>query len=1233
MLADTISKVNNITFDSTSLNAYTTSLRGLSETQARVVLSSTNLDKVQKQQILNKLAETNATVSLTSAEATETLTRRLGSKEAANELLVKSGLVTKEQLLAGTTLEVSAAKLQDAVNTGLITEAEKTKILTALGLTTSNVGLATSFKLLGKQIGYATLQMLKWLVTTPVGMLTLIAGGLTVATLAISKYNEKLEENRQEMIAAGKEASRLTEDLDGLIEEYRKLGEDGAFDNSDREQAKNIQQQINDLLGDEALKVNLVNGNYEEQLKLLRKIQYEKANGNYATIKEAKDAAEDSLRSKISNVGVGNNIAKSEMEAIEKLSKLPGMSKYLKTYEGDEKGRGKFAMFNVDVSSTDAMIASYEKMVELRNILSKSNEDEIKKGGSLEDFYNNLTDEISELSDAVTKYQDAIDDYNINEAVIQFNETEFDGVTGALIRNEDQLKKWLNSMLASEDISDGVKQELLGLASTYFPNMSDAVGEATKEYIKNQVAAGGDITSLRNLASTCGITEQAFDDLVFATTLFNNKEIDVDSKIAKLRELGYELDVVNTKMNGYYVKTGSKGQYVGDMQIETIDGKRYAVYYDNHNKVIKKELLTKEYNDDNDDSKYTPTTDKDSSSKNEPLDNYLKYAESLYKVHQDEAKYINDLQWAYNNLTKDEDERLKVTEKINEAYRDMADNRIKDLEHQIEMTKNLNGEDADVIAQLNEIQRVAHEEAERLRSMGYDDNSNEIQDLQKSWWDAEKKKLDWRLNLSKDWIDERNRLGDWNLFNDNEVDAWERVIKWLKEEYPHAIDEIKEAEESLFEARKEQMDKLSDFGSSYLDSHKTLLQAYYDTTNAVEEGFHEINKELETSKTMYEWLDEDTRKLLFNQEDYNTLYKELNDIQREALNLKYDYEDALDNATLDTIEEITSNYEMQYEMLMKSYEIAKADLEVAKKKAKLNNVLNERNVRMFINGQWQWVANTQDVIDAKAELADAEYAQRMAKAGLTQQESINNLTRQQNELGTVISQFESGVIDLDTATSNIVEMFGKLPTAMQEAIDRIGSSLSSSSGSSKSSSSSGGLKSIVSSLGTEDSVRAQMAANSAAWGSASASDKVKLHEANKVLGESIGLKFNDKSGKWYANGTRYTESGLIGIGEEEPEIFIDKNGHLIPINQPILGNFGAGGVVFNQDQMAGVRELWDLSNIVTPSTSLVNNARTSSESFVFSGDINVYNPTDAQDVADNVVAHIVQGLKLQRKSR
>ena len=634
------------------------------------------------------------------------------------------------------------------------------------------------------------------------------------------------------------------------------------------------------------------------------------------------------------------------------------------------------------------------------------------------------------------------------------------------------------------------------------------------------------------------------------------------------------------------------------------------------------------------------------SDKNEALDNYLKDAENRYKIHQDEVKYIQELQYAYDNLTKNEKERLDITGKINEAYRDLADNRIKDIEHQIDLAKELHGEDVDVTGYYDQIQTIAHEEANRLRTMGYDDNSNEIQGLQKTWWDAENSKLDfyskqheniirdiehardmaieqnpyldttsyykqlqieyhkeadrlraldpekykeeiqklqlawweahnaivdWRWDNSKNWINDRNTYNDWELFDDSEVEAWERVIKWLKKDYPNDLEKIKEAEQNLFAARKKEFDKGTGFGNTYLDSHKTLLQSYYDVTNSIAEAQHDINKELETSKTMYEYLDEDTRKLLFNQDDYNELSEELLDIQYRADKLQRQYKRDLENSTLETIESITSNYQMQYETLMKSYEIAKADLEIAKKKAKLNNVLNERNVRMFINGSWQWVANTEDVANAKSELADAEYAKRVEESGLTQQNSINNLTKQQDELGVVIKQFENGVIDLDSAVSLAIRAIGRLPGALSSMF-------------SSASSARGGIKSYggayySSDTDYMDSIR--NATSEAEVISLNASRNAKIAGDGRSESTMTDVEAIDewKKAKGHASGTRFTPGGLTKMGENGEELFISSSGRLIPITQPTIGNIAGGGVVFNAEQMKNLRMMWDMSNL------------------------------------------------------
>ena len=449
--------------------------------------------------------------------------------------------------------------------------------------------------------------------------------------------------------------------------------------------------------------------------------------------------------------------------------------------------------------------------------------------------------------------------------------------------------------------------------------------------------------------------------------------------------------------------------------------------------------------------------------------------------------------------------------------------------------------------------------------------------------EADQKAIDARYQQSKTWIDERKSFNDWRLFDDTEVDAWERVVRWLHEDYPNDINKIKEAEKSLFDARKKEFSNATSYGNTYLESQKKLLQAYYDVSNSVNEAFHEINKELETSKTMYEWLDEDTRQLLFNQEDYNALAEKLLDIQYEAEQLQRDYQRDLDNSTLETVEDITANYERQYETLMKSYEIAKADLDVAKKKQKLNNVLNERNVRMFINGSWQWVANTEAVINAKSELADAEYAKQVEQAGLIQKKSIDSLTERQDELNLVVKKFENGVISLREAVGLAGDAIGYIPQAMWDMLKK--ARVDTKSYSSGSSSKSYGGVWYDSNANYMDNIH-------------NASSEAEVIENNnartaKILGDgrSEDIISNEqaieewKKARGYATGTRYTAGGLTRLGEVEEEVYITSTGRLIPITSPTIGNVPSGGIVFNTEQMKNLRTMWDMSNFNWNNTS------------------------------------------------
>ncbi|WP_249312104.1 peptidoglycan DD-metalloendopeptidase family protein [Congzhengia minquanensis] len=239
-----------------------------------------------------------------------------------------------------------------------------------------------------------------------------------------------------------------------------------------------------------------------------------------------------------------------------------------------------------------------------------------------------------------------------------------------------------------------------------------------------------------------------------------------------------------------------------------------------------------------------------------------------------------------------------------------------------------------------------------------------------------------------------------------------------KQEFINAVQKAIDIETKAIEKQKENLNEQI----TYYNSLNTLLSKYYSVTNSITEAHHNINKELKAAQTSYKYLDAQTRLLLFNEKDYIALTKELNDIQVKANNLKSRYEYDLQHAQKEDIAEITNNYERQYDLLMKQYEISKAQLEVDKKRTQLNNILNERNVRMFVNGQWQWVANTQDVINAQNDLEDAKYSLSNAETQKYQTGETNKLSAKTDDLSTQINYLDSQITEINDRWNKITEI-------------------------------------------------------------------------------------------------------------------------------------------------------------------------------------------------------------------
>lgn len=430
---------------------------------------------------------------------------------------------------------------------------------------------------------------------------------------------------------------------------------------------------------------------------------------------------------------------------------------------------------------------------------------------------------------------------------------------------------------------------------------------------------------------------------------------------------------------------------------------------------------------------------------------------------------------------------------------------------------------------------------------------------------------------------------------------------------------------------KDTVTKELELNSSRLGSLKTLLESYHNITNSIREERHEIQKELDASMTMAEYLDEDTRIHLFNEDDAKVLLDVLKEIENEAADLKLAYEIAISESTVENLSQITNEYSMQYDLLMKRYNISKAELEVVKKKQKLDNVLNERNVRMFVNGSWQWVANTQDVIDAKSELADAEYAKNVEEAGLVQQESINNLTRSQDELNVTISELNNGVIELDEVIERVKDSIGGIPDAIMSLHANIKDyatlNKNYSGGSSETSSNvdfdikklyeandyAEGIEIALKNNDLKSALKANELRNAKIdaldlsvpkWDNELIVARANGTTAEYIFDKAVSTSVVDEDSILYetwwtkkakqklASGSKDTKSGWTALGEIEDEIFITQNGRLIPINQPTFANIGAGGIVFNQQQLQNLRSLWDLSNMQNLAHGIISHSAT-----------------------------------------
>ena len=325
----------------------------------------------------------------------------------------------------------------------------------------------------------------------------------------------------------------------------------------------------------------------------------------------------------------------------------------------------------------------------------------------------------------------------------------------------DLIYKILDATFKKDGIVDATEDEVAAVLRENNVNNASAVAH---DYVSNSVTSeakakaqnaietakmnGGISSLINNLqseADSCGMTANALGDLVAQEIIFNNNNLSVSGKISALASLeaqiygtaGAYAALHNAMMNGttstaLLMDRGVKvtSTYKGDSSVPeymrsanaydytyTLNGVAYDNETDAWNAYLSS-IWDKQKDENIEKTRVSITPSGGSSGggggsgggsgsdSNEALDNYLKYVKhkkALGYYDDNTAQYINDLQYALNNLTKTEEEQWDLEEQIYSERENLREEEVSGYESWMSHLESLGYYEDDIAKKINDI--------------------------------------------------------------------------------------------------------------------------------------------------------------------------------------------------------------------------------------------------------------------------------------------------------------------------------------------------------------------------------------------------------------------------------------------------------------------------------------------------------------------------------------------------
>ena len=422
----------------------------------------------------------------------------------------------------------------------------------------------------------------------------------------------------------------------------------------------------------------------------------------------------------------------------------------------------------------------------------------------------------------------------------------------------------------------------------------------------------------------------------------------------------------------------------------------------------------------------------------EELINHYRLEKTRLELQKENLDYANDLLDAEENTTqwiKVQNQLLTNQRKqIQELYRtnskiEQQMEKIQSENQQYDINSWFDEAGNDTLAYINLINSFAQQERDYRASVAL--NSQEDIKNAEKYIEQLQKQRDYVENLhdsvsqlKEAWIDNGNELQDlFSEMNDTLKEMRDTLLDKFMTALEDRVDEVNQAYEDNIDR---------------LDSLITVQERYNDVINSSLDTQAELRKELQSNKDSYQYLDDYMRSIIFNEDDYKKLSRELDGIMSDMNALSDEYQYKINNLTEDEmymLDEITNEYERQVDLKEKEYEILQAQLDVVKARTQLENARNERTVRMFVGGEWVWTADPNEIKSANEELADAQAEVERLEREKEQEELLHQMEAEQDENQMAIDkneqlleQIQDRVDEITTETKSIEEWLELIAT-------------------------------------------------------------------------------------------------------------------------------------------------------------------------------------------------------------